>query len=781
MFSCQTCAARAPLSGWAELPRNKKLILLENPPVIDLSRLLSRNEFSRSAFHRNAFHRVELARVLFCRVLFSRALMRHVADGRSDSRSAATLETAKRRPRTGPIQKGLIRKGQIAGLVVVLLLLGPLLIGHIARAESPAIQRILPPPGIELTPQDAESLESATTRLGQQLQEVAAGLSDQDRARWLPDVAIYHKAVRYALDHGEFYHPREVQRAHQLLEQGRARLEQLADGRQPWAKQHGLVVRGYRSKLDDSVQPYGLVIPENLDLDQPAPLYVWLHGRGDKNTDMNFIAQRQSSTGQIQPDDAIVLHPFGRYCNGFKSAGEIDVLEAIDAVAAQYSIDPRRIVLWGFSMGGAGAWHLGAHYADHWVVVSPGAGFAETARYTNLKPEDYPPEYEQTLWGMYDVPGYVRNLFNVPVVAYSGEKDRQIQAARVMEAAFAQKGRNLTHLIGPGMGHKYDPQTLQTIRELVAARVRVGRNPEPDCITLQTRTLRYNRCHWVEALGLKQHWHDSRIDARIVEQKVLLDTKNITQLAVTPPRGEVLIVDDVEIPLAENSGRVVLSLRDGTWQWEADANDEVATTTVTLSTSAKHPAQGRLSKRPGLQGPIDDAFLEPFLVVTPSGTSPHPQVQQWVESELEHFLARWRSLMRGDARIRRDVDVTSEDMRRYHLILWGDPASNRLIGQLASRLPIQWQEDTIRVGDAMYPSAEHVVAAVYPNLLMEEANRYVVLNSGLTFREGHDRTNSLQNPKLPDWAILGITQPPDALQAGEVKAADFFDEDWQRR
>src|SRR5262249_23836968 len=136
-------------------------------------------------------------------------------------------------------------------------------------------------------------------------------------------------------------------------------------------------------------------------------------------------------------------------CLGFKSAGESDIFEAIAHAKTQYKIDPDRIVLIGFSMGGAGAWHLGAHYADRWVAVSPGAGFAETAQYNKIKPEDKTPWYEQELWGCYDVPDYARNLFNVPVFAYSGEKDKQIQAARMMEAAFEAHGRKLRHLIGP--------------------------------------------------------------------------------------------------------------------------------------------------------------------------------------------------------------------------------------------------------------------------------------------------------------------------------------------
>jgi len=70
-----------------------------------------------------------------------------------------------------------------------------------------------------------------------------------------------------------------------------------------------------------------------------------------------------------------------------------------------------------------------------------------------------------------------------------------------------------------------------------------------------------------------------------------------------------------------------------------------------------------------------------------------------------------------------------------------------------------------------------VPVMVRPNPL--EPRSMIILNSGLTFREAHDKTNSLQNPKLPDWAILDITQPPNAESAGKVVAADFFDQHWQ--
>jgi hypothetical protein len=179
-----------------------------------------------------------------------------------------------------------------------------------------------------------------------------------------------------------------------------------------------------------------------------------------------------------------------------------------------------------------------------------------------------------------------------------------------------------------------------------------------------------------------------------------------------------------------------------------------------------------------LQGPIDDVFYEPFLVVAPSGTSPHPHVEAWVRAELAHFQDRWRRLFRGDLRLKLDRDVTADDLQKYSLILWGDPASNELIGRALPQLPLQWNEASLTMGKQSFAAETHVPCLIYPNPL---GRGYVVLNSGPTFRESHDRTNSQQTPKLPDWAAIDLSQPPDAVQPGRIAAAGFFDEQWQWR
>src|SRR5581483_1131443 len=138
-----------------------------------------------------------------------------------------------------------------------------------------------------------------------------------------------------------------------------------------WTTATGLVVRGYISKIDQSVQPYGLVIPASYSLNLPRRwrLDLWFHGRNETLTQINFLADREKNMGEFAPRDAIVLHLYGRYCNASKFAGEVDLFEAMDAVKRQYPIDENRILDRGFSMGGASAWHIGAHFAGLWTAV----------------------------------------------------------------------------------------------------------------------------------------------------------------------------------------------------------------------------------------------------------------------------------------------------------------------------------------------------------------------------------------------------------------------------
>src|SRR5207248_1456635 len=83
-------------------------------------------------------------------------------------------------------------------------------------------------------------------------------------------------------------------------------------------------------------------------------------------TELSFIDGRQKSPGEFTPPHAFVLHPYGRYCNANKFAGEVDLFEALAHVRKHYAIDDNRLVMRGFSMGGAACWQFAVHYAGLW-------------------------------------------------------------------------------------------------------------------------------------------------------------------------------------------------------------------------------------------------------------------------------------------------------------------------------------------------------------------------------------------------------------------------------
>ena len=160
---------------------------------------------------------------------------------------------------------------QIVGWCVLATLL--FAVAAVAAEPWEPIERRLPPSGIEIAAQDREQLGDSLARVQERFDELVAGLPDERQAL-VPDVEIYLKAVRFALDESEFFRPQDVAAASSLLETANRRIDELAAGQPRWPAARGLVVAGYRSAVDGSVQPYGLVIPEKLDLDHPVPLYV---------------------------------------------------------------------------------------------------------------------------------------------------------------------------------------------------------------------------------------------------------------------------------------------------------------------------------------------------------------------------------------------------------------------------------------------------------------------------------------------------------------------------
>ncbi len=154
--------------------------------------------------------------------------------------------------------------------------------------------------------------------------------------------------------------------------------EQITEGKPALFLPGRLGRLAYRSKLDGSLQPYSLYVPDYYKEEEALPLFITLHGSGvDEQQSIRFIAQTlfdfrfAGKAGRM-----LILAPQGRgLSDWYVGDAEKDVLECIDQVKSLYNIDEERIVLDGFSMGGYGAWRLGLLYPEIFkaVVIRSGA------------------------------------------------------------------------------------------------------------------------------------------------------------------------------------------------------------------------------------------------------------------------------------------------------------------------------------------------------------------------------------------------------------------------
>ena len=91
-------------------------------------------------------------------------------------------------------------------------------------------------------------------------------------------------------------------------------------------------------------------------------------------------------------------------------------------------------------------------------------------------------------------------------------------------------------------------------------------------------------------------------------------------------------------------------------------------------------------------------------------------------------------------------------------------------------LPLQWNASELVLAGKRFSAATHSPILIFPNPL--NPSRYVVLNSGFTFRERDYLSNANQVPRLPDYAIVDTSTPPDSRWPGRIALAGFFDEHW---
>jgi hypothetical protein len=365
------------------------------------------------------------------------------------------------------------------------------------------------------------------------------------------------------------------------------------------------------------------------------------------------------------------------------------------------------------------------------------------------------------------------NAYDIPFASYVGENDRSFvkhtsardqlvkDGVQFEGDPFFLKAANapaMMFLVAPKTGHAMHPESRKQLNAFLYERIKMGRQI-PDHIRFLTYTTRYNRDYWITVDGLAKHYERAEVDATRSEDRTRysISTKNLTRLVLTQTEHANEITIDGQKLNVKPAPELAFDRSSGAWK-PAAVHDK------------------GLRKRHGLQGPIDDAFLEPFLVVRPTGTPWNAAANDQALRILQRFERQYTLAYRGHIRVKDDRNVTASDFGKYHVILFGDPGSNRWIAKLNGRLgPLHWMRETVALGGRSFPASEATPAWIYPNPLSPD--HYVVINSGLTGAWA-DWAGDFPTPRYGDFAIFRVSpgaDDPEAVYAG------LFDESWKLR
>jgi hypothetical protein len=270
----------------------------------------------------------------------------------------------------------------------------------------------------------------------------------------------------------------------------------------------------FQSKIDASLQPLLVKVPDSYTKTKLWPLLIVLHGLGDGPIIVPSI------------NSMVQIGPFGRGDLWYRGLGEEDVFECINFARQIFNIDPDRIYLCGFSMGGAGTFDLGLKHPDIWAACVPVCG-----KLDNLE--------------------LVENGINLAFWINSGSIDKVVPAEyskKTYDKAIEFGFKHWKYTEHENMGHSFSIDWKKIEKWLLEQK----RIQKPSNISFICENP--SKAYWAEITEKSNNEKKAKIDAQITSQKINIRTSNISGYTIYLKNAPIEL--SKEIMIVENGNKI---------------------------------------------------------------------------------------------------------------------------------------------------------------------------------------------------------------------------------
>jgi pimeloyl-ACP methyl ester carboxylesterase len=499
-------------------------------------------------------------------------------------------------------------------------------------------------------------------------------------------------------------------------------------GGDPFAEATGYLERAYISVIDGGVQPYLVGVPDGaLKAAQPAPLVIFLHGY-DPTIDKNRWWEAKDFAATCGRNGCFLAIPFARSNTDFQTCGEVDVLDVVAEMKRHYRIDPERVYLYGYSMGGMGVYTLAAHHPDDFAAGIVMAGRADNPLQNYSAVENFHP-FKQLLIRSEQPLALCENLLNFPLRIYHGNDDPVVPKSEAlrMAARFKELGADAQLFLKPG-GHGFGFDLL-----------------------LEDEPLQW--------LLSKKRLAETASCSRVMNVYSLSHAKQGALTVFAYSGG----LDAIRIKWTEQNGMPHI----------AEKSPNVLSI---VERPAPLPPAEPGAKSPGLCGPVRQAICAPFTLVY--GTIGNAAANALNKHNAERFAAEWFAFTRSKAVLKADTEISPDEMKARNLFLFGEEQDNAIHKAAAPNLPIAVKNGSVTIaGQTDTLSPNRGVIYVAPNPLPGCAGRAVVILAGLPYGDKLGANHKLD--LIPDFLFYDDTFDIDGTSTNHALCAGYFNGRWK--
>jgi len=425
-----------------------------------------------------------------------------------------------------------------------------------------------------------------------------------------------------------------------------------------------------------------------------------------------------------------------------------ELRESVAALVRDFSVDPDRVFLTGWSDGGFTALWLGSRYPHLVAGIAP---YCANWQYTNV---------EQI--GLYDV----------PTLAVDGWTDGGYNTSQFVRFhALHTMGYDIAGLWGHH-GHSYKAyEDIEELRMILDWAKTKRRNLWPKRVRYATWNLTWHRAYWLSIERMTTALLPAQVDAEVrAGNRVEVKAWNVAAYRLL--LGERLV----------DPGKPLTVVTNGATSYSGPFRKDLLVEVV-------KPPAGKFLKTPAAPGGITAQYdASTYGMRRGGGLIIADRRWLWVkptggDEKTRKLLAKWYPSW-----AKPDTDVTDEDIATRNLLLLGGPEVNRLTARVAADLPVKFARGRFVVGEDVYDQPTNCVKFIHPNPL--NPRRYVMVHA-FNDAEACARhrffglgKESAWKFRLGDCVVLGVPSRPGGWSV-RMRAPAFeqvhyvFDSDWR--